>query len=171
MVQVIPWNRSKITPMNSTDPAYNDLSQLLSSFEPITLEEMDGVKLLDRVDIKFAFNYNRLPLILNGLQEHYRILDVNGVKQNSYETLYFDTPDFKLYHDHHNCRANRYKVRYRKYVESNLKFFEVKYRNNKGRTVKSRVRRKNINEVIDAVAQAGISKPVVGLKPIGNIKG
>ncbi len=30
---------------------------------------------------------------------------------------------------------------------------------------------KNINEVIDAVAQAGISKPVVGLKPIGNIKG
>ena len=30
---------------------------------------------------------------------------------------------------------------------------------------------KNINEVIDAVAEAGISKPVVGLKPIGNIKG
>ena len=30
---------------------------------------------------------------------------------------------------------------------------------------------KNINEVIDAVARAGISKPVVGLKPVGNIKG
>ena len=30
---------------------------------------------------------------------------------------------------------------------------------------------KDINAVIDAVAQAGISKPVVGLKPIGNIKG
>jgi len=30
---------------------------------------------------------------------------------------------------------------------------------------------KNINDVIDAVAQAGISKPVCGLKPIGNIKG
>ncbi|HLG23621.1 MAG TPA: RtcB family protein [Candidatus Nanoarchaeia archaeon] len=30
---------------------------------------------------------------------------------------------------------------------------------------------KDINDVIDAVAQAGISKPVVGLKPIGNIKG
>jgi len=25
--------------------------------------------------------------------------------------------------------------------------------------------------VIDAVAKAGISKPVVGLKPVGNIKG
>jgi len=30
---------------------------------------------------------------------------------------------------------------------------------------------KNINEVINAVAEAGISKPVVGLKPVGNIKG
>ena len=30
---------------------------------------------------------------------------------------------------------------------------------------------KNINDVIDAVSMAGISKPVVGLKPIGNIKG
>jgi tRNA-splicing ligase RtcB len=30
---------------------------------------------------------------------------------------------------------------------------------------------KNINDVINAVAEAGISKPVVGLKPIGNIKG
>jgi tRNA-splicing ligase RtcB len=30
---------------------------------------------------------------------------------------------------------------------------------------------KNINDVIDAVAKAGISKPVVGLKPVGNVKG
>ncbi len=30
---------------------------------------------------------------------------------------------------------------------------------------------KDINEVVSAVSQAGISKPVVGLKPIGNIKG
>ena len=30
---------------------------------------------------------------------------------------------------------------------------------------------KDINDVIDAVSKAGISKPVVGLKPIGNVKG
>ena len=30
---------------------------------------------------------------------------------------------------------------------------------------------KDINDVIDSVAKAGISKPVVGLKPVGNIKG
>ena len=30
---------------------------------------------------------------------------------------------------------------------------------------------KDINDVIDAVSKAGISRPVVGLKPIGNVKG
>lgn len=30
---------------------------------------------------------------------------------------------------------------------------------------------KDINDVIDAVSRAGISKPVVGLKPVGNVKG
>ena len=30
---------------------------------------------------------------------------------------------------------------------------------------------KNINEVVETLAIAGISKPVVQLKPIGNVKG
>jgi hypothetical protein len=127
---------------------HSDLSHLLSSFDPITLLEMEDVKLLDRIDTKFVFNYDRLEMILNSLQEHYKILDVNGIKQNKYETLYFDTADFKLYHDHHNGRTCRYKVRYRKYVDSNLIFFEVKYKNNKGRTIKSRVKLKTIDDVI-----------------------
>jgi hypothetical protein len=128
---------------------HNDLTQLLCSFDSITLAEMDGVKLLDRTDTKFAFNYDRLPVILNCLKDDYKILDIKGVKQNRYETLYFDTPGFKLYNEHHNGRASRYKVRYRKYVDSNLVFFEVKYKNNKGRTIKSRVKREHINEVIE----------------------
>lgn len=72
--------------------------------------------------------------------------------QNRYETLYFDTPAYKLYLDHHNGRTNRYKIRYRKYTDSNTIFFEVKYKNNKGRTIKSRVKRKNIYETIEGKA-------------------
>ena len=128
---------------------HNDLTQLLCSFDPITLAEMDRVKLLDRMDTKFVFNYSQLQVILGSLQENYKLLDVNGVKQNRYESLYFDTIDFKLYLDHHNGRTNRYKVRYRKYVDSDLVFFEVKYKNNKGRTLKSRVKCKSISEVIE----------------------
>ena len=128
---------------------HNDLTELLCSFDPISLAEMDRVRLLDRMDTKFVFNYNQLPVILGSLQEYYKILDVNGVKESRYETLYFDTEDFKLYNDHHNGRTNRYKVRYRKYVDSDLVFFEVKFKNNKGRTLKSRVKRKIMHDVIE----------------------
>lgn len=130
----------------------NDLSPLLRSFTPIFLEEMDRVKLLDRVDTKFVFNYHQLPGILKNITEFYKVLDVNGIMQNRYETLYFDTLDYKLYMDHHNGRTNRYKIRYRKYTDSNTIFFEVKYKNNKGRTIKSRVKRKNIHETIEGKA-------------------
>jgi hypothetical protein len=137
---------------------HNDLTQLLCSFDPITLAEMDRVKLLDRTDTKFVFNYDRLPTILNSLGEYYKVLDVNGIKQNRYETLYFDTADFKLYYDHHNGRSCRYKVRYRKYVDSDLVYFEVKYKNNRGRTIKSRVKQKNITDVIEGQATELINK-------------
>lgn len=126
-----------------------DLTQLLSSFDPITLAEMDSVKLLDRIDTKYIFNYGQLPSMLSSLNPYYKILDVNGVKQNRYETLYFDTANYQLYLDHHNGRTNRYKVRYRKYVDSDLVFFEVKHKNSKGRTIKSRVKRNNIADVIE----------------------
>lgn len=131
---------------------YNDLSSLLYSFPPIVLEEMDQVKLLDRVDTKFVFSYHRLPGVLKKINKFYKVLDVNGIRQNRYETLYFDTPDYKLYLDHHNGRTNRYKIRYRKYTDSDIVFFEVKHKNNKGRTIKSRVKRKNIHEIIEGKA-------------------
>jgi len=127
---------------------HQDLSKILHSFDPITLPEMDSVKLLDRTDTKFVFNYSKLPQVLSNLYSHYKILDVNGVRENRYETLYFDTEGFKLYLDHHNGRNNRYKVRYRKYVDSDLVFFEVKYKNSRGRTLKSRVKRSSIEESI-----------------------
>jgi hypothetical protein len=139
----------KNTSTNSISSMEKNLSELICTFDPITLEEMDSVKLFDRIDTKFIFSYNQLPGILQGLSEHYRLLNVNGIKKNRYETLYFDTPDYKLYLDHHNEKPNRYKVRYRKYVDSDLVFFEVKHKDGKGRTLKSRVKRNKINEQIE----------------------
>lgn len=140
--------------MNSINSTSIDFNQLLGSFESISLAEMDGVKLLDRIDTKFVFKYNQLYDILEHLRSSYKMLDVNGVKQNRYETLYFDTTDFKLYLDHHNRHDDRYKVRYRKYVDSNLVYFEVKHKNNKGRTIKIRVKRSDIHDIIEGKAAA-----------------
>lgn len=119
----------------------NDLAPILSFFEPITLSEMDSIALMNRTDTKFIFSYNRLESILKQLSDQYRILDLNGVRASKYETLYYDTPDFGMYLDHHRKKPGRYKVRHRIYVDSNLNYFEVKFKNNKGRTIKNRVKK------------------------------
>ena len=121
-----------------------DINRILNEFEPITLKEMDSVKLMDRTDTKFVFRFDQLPEFLNQLKNDYRILDIKGYRISRYESLYFDTKDFDLYLSHHRGKPRRFKVRFRKYVESELHFFEVKFKNNKGRTIKDRVKQKEI---------------------------
>ncbi|MFM7216395.1 MAG: polyphosphate polymerase domain-containing protein [Bacteroidota bacterium] len=114
---------------------------LLDKFDPITLQQMDGVKLLDRVDTKFMFHDSHLSFLLERMMPHYYLLEIAGQRYSRYETLYFDTKQFDLYLQHHNGRLNRFKFRARRYVDSDLHFFEVKYKSNKGRTVKERIKR------------------------------
>jgi hypothetical protein len=119
-----------------------EIKTALIALEPITLEEMDRVKLMDRNDFKFLINSQQLAEFLREVKDAYRSLEIAGTRMSRYETLYYDTPDFGLYRKHHNGRTSRHKIRLRRYVESDLHFFEIKYKNNKGRTVKTRVKRK-----------------------------
>ena len=128
------------------------VKKVLDSFETITLEEMDRVKLMDRTDQKFNFNISQLPALLAEVRDVYRVLEVSGTKMSRYETLYYDTPEFDLFRNHHNGRTNRYKIRLRRYVESDLNFFEVKFKNNKGRTIKQRVHKPELNPVISGTS-------------------
>ena len=98
---------------------------------------MDSVKLLNRTDTKFIFNKDLFDSILSKIKNDYQILTINNNKTASYRTLYFDTDQFKFYNDHHNKRGNRYKVRIRKYLDSDLCFLEIKNKR-KGRTIKTR---------------------------------
>jgi hypothetical protein len=100
---------------------------------------MDKVKLMNRVDTKFMFNMNELELVLRDLENDYRIVEIDNKRISTYRNLYFDTESFDLYHHHHNGKLNRYKVRYRNYVESDTGFLEVKFKSNKGRTIKTRI--------------------------------
>lgn len=101
---------------------------------------MDNVALLNRTDTKFVFNARLYPEIIETIREKYRVLEVSGIRANRYKSLYFDTEDFAFYRKHHSGALNRYKVRMRKYLDSNLTFFEVKFKTNKGQTQKKRIR-------------------------------
>ena len=117
-----------------------DNTYILQAFEPVTLGEMDDVKLMNRTDTKFTFNRAQFSDIMRTLLPDYRVLEVEGKRLSRYKTLYYDTSDYKLYARHHNGGLNRYKVRHRSYLESELGFLEVKFKSNKGRTVKDRIK-------------------------------
>lgn len=116
------------------------VNERIAGFEPISLSEMDGVKLQDRADTKFIFATGMLEEVLTEMQADYRLLEMEGTRGTQYRSLYFDTPDLRHYRDHHNRRTFRSKVRFREYVGSDLVFFEVKRKTGRGRTDKARLR-------------------------------
>ena len=81
----------------------------------------------------------QLNSALSYLKNDYRVLTINDHCINHYRTLYFDTPDFKLFELHVNKNAERYKVRYREYLDTYQSFLEVKHKNRKDRTIKKRI--------------------------------
>lgn len=120
-------------------PPDNRLEKAIEAFEPIRLQEMDAVALLNRVDTKFVLSTSQLLSALHSVRPYYRILTINRQKMHRYQTLYYDTRDFELYHDHVTERADVYKVRSREYVDTRLAYLEVKHKNQKKRTEKSRL--------------------------------
>lgn len=116
------------------------VESLAENFAPISLKQMDAVALLNRIDTKFVLTTGQLLTALAAIQPYYWMLSIDGQRLNHYRTLYFDTPDFALYHAHVNERAERYKVRSREYVDTHLAFLEVKHKTRKDRTIKERIR-------------------------------
>jgi hypothetical protein len=117
-----------------------NISATINSFESISLEGMNTVSLMKRTDTKYTININFLDQILNDLKEDYQVLEVKDRRIMNYSSVYFDTSKFKFYFDHHNGRVNRTKIRQRKYVDSGLTFLEIKQKNGKGETNKSRIK-------------------------------
>ena len=118
----------------------SSLPSIISDFTTISLGDMDEVKLMSRTDTKFAFQADKLPVLLEKLIPFYRILDIKGELIHDYKSLYYDTDDRRFYTDHHNQRVNRNKIRFREYIGSGLTFLEVKLKNNKKRTIKKRMK-------------------------------
>ena len=144
------------------------INEALKDFEPISLLEMDRVKLMNRVDTKFAFSVTEFLTFLPHLANQYSILEIEGTRTPFYESLYLDDSQFTFFRDHHNGRTNRFKVRYRKYVESNLSFLEIKHKV-KGRTDKSRIKVDDIPlDLLEKHTKfiEGIVTQDVSLKPV-----
>lgn len=111
----------------------------LPFFSPITISELGNALLMERVDRKYHLPLKSLDDLLTPLIPYYNVLEVGGHRLTTYDTFYYDTDSLDCYHQHHNQRGARFKVRHRHYVESSTAFWEVKARNNKKRTLKTRI--------------------------------
>jgi len=147
----------------------SSLPAIISNFTPITLGDMDGVKLMSRTDTKFAFQANKLPFLLKKLIPFYRVLSIDGKLIHDYKSLYYDTDKRKFYTDHHNQRVNRNKIRFREYVGSGLTFLEIKLKNNKKRTIKKRMKVDTITKELSEEHKKYIKK-IIGKRLEVNAK-
>jgi len=133
------------------------MTDLIGSFAPITLEQMSGVKLMNRTDTKFVTTLDRLRLLLQMAQDDYYIQEIDGERNMAYDTTYFDTTEFDMYRQHQYGHTNRQKIRFRTYVSSHLQFMEVKTKNNHGRTKKKRIEVTDM-DVTDVVKREFLEK-------------
>lgn len=121
------------------ESSHISFGKALDALRPITLEEMDGVKLLNRIDSKYLTEEATLLKLLEAAAAAgYSVLVTEGQRISPYRSVYFDTAALKMFYDHHNRRLVRQKVRTRCYENSGDCYLEIKRKNNHGRTKKKR---------------------------------
>ena len=81
---------------------FSNIESQINLFEPISLDAINKVKLLNRVDTKYVFHFNKISKVLECLQNQYCVLEIDQKRLMHYKSLYYDYKDFKLYKLHQN---------------------------------------------------------------------
>ena len=115
------------------------LQPIIDEMTSISLQEMSAVKMMNRIDTKYLLNKQQLYEAFAMLKDFYQVQTIGGEAIAPYHTLYFDTEDVEMYTVHHNRKLTRQKLRVRTYRQNNTTFFELKNKNNRGKTKKTRV--------------------------------
>ena len=97
------------------------------------------MKMMNRIDTKFLLSKAQLLTAFAMIRDGYMVQTIGGEAIAPYHTLYFDTPDVAMYTMHHNRKLHRQKLRVRRYRQNDTTFFELKNKNNRGKTLKTRL--------------------------------
>ncbi len=125
----------------------------LLQMAPIGLDDMKAVRLMNRMDQKYIAPAVLLEPLLQRIAADYYVQRIPSAPDTQnpeskiqsseliapYRTLYFDTADLAMYTMHHNQKLNRQKLRVRTYRSTDTTFFEIKNKDNKGKTRKVRI--------------------------------
>ena len=147
---------------------------MITKLDPIALDELNArAGLLARFDRKYLVAEPQLPQLLRRLAPQVRVLSIDDRRDFGYRSVYFDSPTLSCYRDAALRRRRRFKVRVRTYLDSGERFFEVKVRGPRGRTVKHRTpcRHESLEPETVAFGQstlagAGLGHPLTGFRPV-----
>lgn len=115
-------------------------SAFTAQFQSIGLDMLNAkAAMLERLDNKYVVRAGVLLKAAPELSQAFDVLEIDGCRSFTYETCYFDDANRRSYHDHHQGRRQRMKVRVRRYVEAGLCFVEVKLKDKRGVTLKKRM--------------------------------
>ncbi len=134
-------------------------------FDTISLTEAKRASLLNRIDSKYLIPRSRLDDLYSFLGDDYSVVEIDSLHVLPYKTIYFDTPEHHYYHTHHNGKLNRYKFRSREYLVGGQIFNEVKFKENRGKTFKSRIERVGEGLDFDSTFHKFASKKCPSIQP------
>jgi hypothetical protein len=114
-------------------------SATVAALPAISLDDLVvRAALLDRMERKYLLPRQDIDGLVAALGPGTQVLDIAGRREFEYQSVYFDTPDLLCYHLAAHRRRRRFKIRTRTYLDSGECWFEVKTRDGRGHTVKSR---------------------------------
>jgi len=130
----------------------------LNSLEPVDLDSLSSVRLMNRIETKYLFSATKLGDLINHLDGKYKVLEIDSLRSFPYLTTYMDTFDYLFYNQHIRGEYERHKIRYRKYEVTGISFLEVKKKTNKRRTIKWRIENNLLADSFDDQAGVFIEK-------------
>ena len=113
---------------------------IAAGLDRIGLDEiLEHADLQIRLDRKYVVPLKTLEHLLDGLAGTHRVLEIDGCREFTYHSTYYDTPALTCLRDHLKGRRRRFKCRKRRYLDSGRSILELKLKGVRGTTVKRAV--------------------------------
>lgn len=173
-----------LAPFSIPSQTWEEHETSLGHFDLATPELLASRELQTRVDTKFVVPAARLGRLLELMRADFALLAADGAVHDRYTSVYYDTPDHRLFEAHRLGRRPRHKVRVRHYARRDLCYLEVKTKSKYDVTSKFRIKRpaldfglsegdrtmisERLGIVDDLVAVAQIEFPRVTLLGLGH---
>jgi hypothetical protein len=147
------------------------VATVVRALPPVTLDELvRRASLLVRVERKYLLDPTDLALVLARMSADVQVLEMDGRREFGYHSLYLDTPSLECYLASAHGRRRQFKVRVRGYLESGLRFLEVKTKGRRGEAVKHRVPYVGEGPALALLlAAAGVTTDPHHLEPMLNV--